>query len=408
MINQNYNLKNISTREVIVYGAGTLGKITQKILSDYGKEIKFFCDSDKKKFNLEIKKKRVISPEELDNLDKDLDIIVSNNYINAVIPDLLKLGFKNIFSATELFKYVDYDNIGNQIKTEGANENLAPLKIKREIDFYNEIWRVEEYKNKNILNIKTIDIQITEKCSLKCKDCSNLMQYYTKPIDNDFEVLKKSVTKMMNCIDQLDEFRVIGGDPFMNKQLYTIIDFLKKFNNCKNIVIYTNARIVPKGKNLECLKHEKVLLDITNYGLSSSAHDKIIELAEKENIKYSTFRCTTWQDCGRIIPHSKKNEDEIKKQFNNCCNSDLISLLHGKLYRCPFSANGTNLGAFPVNKKEFVDLLDDNKSISDTKEAIKTLCYDIKFLSACFYCNGRDFTTPTIPSALQTKEILKF
>ena len=57
MINQNYNLKNISTREVIVYGAGTLGKITQKILSDYGKEIKFFCDSDKKKFNLEIKKK---------------------------------------------------------------------------------------------------------------------------------------------------------------------------------------------------------------------------------------------------------------------------------------------------------------------------------------------------------------
>ncbi len=38
----------------------------------------------------------------------------------------------------------------------------------------------ENDKNNNILNVKHLDLVLTEKCSLKCKDCSNLMQYYAK------------------------------------------------------------------------------------------------------------------------------------------------------------------------------------------------------------------------------------
>ena len=88
----------------------------------------------------------------------------------------------------------------------------------------------------------------------------------------------------MTCIDQLDEFRVLGGDPFMNKSLYKIINKLTTYDKVNKVVIYTNARIVPKGENLEALRHKKVLLDITNYGVSSTAHDKLVELCKKENL----------------------------------------------------------------------------------------------------------------------------
>ena len=98
-------------------------------------------------------------------------------------------------------------------------------------------------------------------------------------------------------------------------------------------MIYTNARIIPKGENLESLRHKKVLLDITNYGVSSSAHDKLVDLCKKEDLQFSTTRCTIWQDCGRIMPYTNKSENELKHLFSNCCNSDLVSLLHGKLYR---------------------------------------------------------------------------
>ena len=32
-----------------------------------------------------------------------------------------------------------------------------------------------------------MDVVITERCSLKCKDCANLMQYYEKPQNSDLE-----------------------------------------------------------------------------------------------------------------------------------------------------------------------------------------------------------------------------
>ena len=37
-----------------------------------------------------------------------------------------------------------------------------------------------------------------------------------------------------------------------------------------------------REKNLECLKNEKVILDITNYGESSRAHDDLVSLAIKK------------------------------------------------------------------------------------------------------------------------------
>ena len=56
-------------------------------------------------------------------------------------------------------------------------------------------------------------------------------------------------------------------------------------------------------------------------------------------------------------------EEENKIKFTNCCNSEVLSILHGKFYRCPFSANAHNLKAIPENKSDVVDLCDEKTSI---------------------------------------------
>jgi hypothetical protein len=117
--------------------------------------------------------------------------------------------------------------------------------------------------------------------------------------------------------------------------------------------------------------------------------------------------CNTWQDCGRIVPKSNKTEKELEHQFNNCCNSDLISLLHGKLYRCPFSANGVNLKAFEANKDDEIDL-NDNISKKELRDRIMHLAFGKKYLTACRFCNGRDYSTANIPSAIQAKAKLDY
>ena len=235
---------------------------------------------------------------------------------------------------------------------------LPLIKVQRLANYYVMMGMEEEYLRNGKLNLKSVDIQVTEKCSLKCKDCCNLMQYYERPKDVETDVLIKSVDKLMTCIDNLDEFRVLGGDPFMNKELHKVIDKLVSYKKVEKIIIYTNGKIVPKAANLTCLKNKKVILDITNYGSISNKHEEIIKVCEENNILYSATVPKFWQDCGKILPFQNRTEPEKKRKFIDCCNSDILSLLKGKLYRCPFSANAENIKAIPVNKNDHIDLND--------------------------------------------------
>ena len=72
------------------------------------------------------------------------------------------------------------------------------------------------------------------------------------------------------------------------------------------------------------------------------------------------------------------------------------------MYRCPFSANATNLNAIPHDKTDIVDLFDENIPIEELKVKIKELTYNKKSLMACNYCNGRDYKTAEIDAAIQT------
>ena len=383
---------------LVIFGAGLIGRLTFEALKEKNIKVNYFCDSDKRK-QTEFENIKIISPNDLDKLDKNTDIFHCTQYFNSVIPFLKNKGFKNFYKSSDLLSSIDNEKI--------YKGSLSSIKLNRYIEFYDKMSMKEDYIRDAKLNFKSIDIQITEKCSLKCKDCSNLMQYYEKPQDSALDILFKSIDRFMSCIDALDEFRVLGGDPFMNKELYKIINKLVTYEKCKKVIVYTNAKIVPKGENLNCLKNKKVILDITNYGECSSSHLKIVELAKKENLAFTTNRCTTWMDCGKIMPFTNKNEKELKHMFKNCCNSDLISLLHGKLYGCPFSANAVNLKAIPQNDSDEVNLINDALSIAELREQIKKLCYEKKYLTACSYCNGRDYSVANIPAAIQTKKPLQ-
>ena len=300
-------------KKIIIFGAGTIGRITQLALKKNNIEIDYFCDSDKRKQEYKLGNKLVLSPESLGKLNKkETYIFLATQYFSAITPTLLSEGFKNIFKVTDLLEKNNVSDLYEKIDLKFLYGKLEPLKLQRSIGFYNEMGRKEDYTRDKKLNIKTIDVQVTEKCSLKCKDCSNLMQYYAKPEDSELNLLLKSIDKIMNSIDSLEEFRVLGGDPFMNKELHKIINKLVTYDKCKKVVVYTNAKFVPKGENLNCLKNKKVMLDITDYGKHSWAASEFIEVAKKENIAYTTFKCTTWQDCGRIMPYSNKGEKQLE------------------------------------------------------------------------------------------------
>ena len=50
----------------------------------------------------------------------------------------------------------------------------------------------------------------------------------------------------------------------------------------------------------------------------------------------------------------------LVKTFTNCCVNHVLTLLNGKIYRCPFSANAHNLNAIPPASDDEVIISDKN------------------------------------------------
>ena len=87
------------------------------------------------------------------------------------------------------------------------------------------------------MRVKHLDLVLTEKCSLKCKDCSNLMQYYAKPVDEDFDQMMNGLDKFMNNVDFVNEVRLIGGEPLMYKRITEVLKKLLDYKNYEKIYI---------------------------------------------------------------------------------------------------------------------------------------------------------------------------
>ncbi len=390
-----------------IHGAGLCGRQVLYALEKRGIKVHFFVDSNENKQNNLYCNIKTISAEKFTSLAPNGHLFIAHDFIMPVMEQLNKLNFKNYYNSVNLLEKTNFSD-GNEYTK--MYPNMTPIKLERNLKKHKysaEIaTRIINKEKNDIFNIKHMDVVITERCSLKCKDCANLMQYYERPQNSDLEILFKSLDRMMKSVDQIYEFRVLGGDPFMNKEMYRVVNKLTEYRNAEQVVVYTNAKIVPKGENLECLKNKKVRLEITNYGELSTKHDEIIAVLNKHDIPYQTDLVKLWDDIGSI-KYEKKNHNQLKELFRDCCAKDIFTLFDGVVYKCPVSAHGTKLKSVPYDSKyDGVDLADENISIKELRNKLKDFHDNDKYITACSYCKGRGYGYGTIKAAIQTKKPL--
>mgnify|MGYP001027546790 CR=1 FL=1 len=430
ILKESYNTKDLAQKfkkdnsSVVIFGCGLKGKLLLHAMSLHNIEVKYFIDSNEKLFGKYYLGIKTISAEELAKLSPHAHIFIAHKYIKIAIELLNKLKFKNIYNDVKLLKSI---NISKEINSKKIGLYMEPLKLERTIETvkFNYLKVLADLKissksnrsKKSVDNlfVKHIDLVITERCSMKCRDCSNLMQFYDKPKNSDTNLLFKSMDRLMECVDHLYEFRVIGGDPFMNKEIYKIINKVVKYKNVDSIVIYTNARIVPKGENLNCLKNKKVRLRITNYSDSQAVlihpslvaqHDEIVKVLSSNNIKFVSEKVIKWDDIG-TLKFIKETPTQLRNKFVDCCINDVLSLLDGVLYKCPVSAHGTNLKAFSFDPNyDGVDLIDEKISLKNLKKKLIDFYHNNKYVTACSYCIGRSYGEGEVGAAIQTKKAL--
>jgi hypothetical protein len=215
--------------------------------------------------------------------------------------------------------------------------------------------------------MRSLDIVVTERCTLKCRDCSNLMQHYENPKDLPLDEIIEGLTSIKGDVN---EIRLIGGEPFLFKQLDKVIRVAYGIENIRYIMVYTNGTIIPSEEVLRAMKECLAIVLITEYeGLSKNAPE-LREVMDSYGITHHTIPPDYWTDCGEVYHRGRTPEDNYEV-YRNCCAKELYTMIGKKLYDCPFMANAVRAGLIH-------------------EEA-----------DPCQYCAGRPFNAPKIKAAVQ-------
>ena len=155
--------------------------------------------------------------------------------------------------------------------------------------------------------------------------------------------------------DHIFEVRLIGGEPFVNKDIYRIIDYFLQSTKISKLVIYTNATIPLKPELMKNYVTPKIVFSITDYGSLSKNTKKVTSLLTEMNIAYRALPPNNWTDSA-VIKDQKRSEEGMIDIFEKCCGKNLFTVMYGKIYRCPFVSNAERLHAIPFNEKNGMSL----------------------------------------------------
>ncbi len=386
---------------VIVFGADVVGEVIFHALKDMGIKVEAFCDNNKNKIKYKHCELEIIhAPLIKERYPKAL-IIIASTYIKDVVSQIEEMGYKTWLDCNPILENFDL--------------------YKHESDYSRDIHFVSfsvtacmlshnGFMDPNRLYIRSIDLIITERCSLKCQDCSNLMQYYEKPLNIEMAEIMKSVEALASVADEIYEMRVIGGEPLVNKDYHAVIQKLNEIENVKRVVVYSNGTIVPQDAHMEILKNPKVIFIITSYGALSRNLAAITDKFDHHKVNYVVQKAAGWTDSGRVKKFNR-TEDELEETFRYCCVKNYTTISSGKLYRCPFGANIARLEAAPDDPSDYFSLfkeLESGKDMLMIKQDLRNFLTSKKSLKACDFCHGRTYGMPEIEAGIQTKTPLPY
>lgn len=391
-------LKN-SKLPVIIAGAGIVGKVLYSVCKKEGVKVECFCDSSEKVAGGEFCGLKVWQTANLRQKFPDANILISAAAIKDVVDLLSHLGFRHWKAGGLLLDDWNVDQ-----KNEDASLDYEKYAIE------NCILCHKGFLNPEKIFIRSIDIIITERCSLKCKECSNLMQYYEKPQNCDLKSLFAAIDNFCLVSDEIMDLRVIGGEPFMNPQCPEIVKKLTAIAKAKRVAIFTNGTILPTKEGLDALKHRKIRVIISDYGKLSRNLPALVDMLKHNGIIHHVLEIKEWISCSSIKPR-RRNPAQLAEIFCSCCAKNMATLSDGKIFRCPYAANAFRLSAVKADPEDYIDLMEgslDKRGIKVKKEKLKQYFLHKKYLSICNYCNGRPLAGKDVPPAVQIEKPLKY
>ncbi len=206
----------------------------------------------------------------------------------------------------------------------------------------------EWLEKEEIFAIPRISIIITTRCTLQCVNCSQMIPCYTEPYDIDLEDIICSMARILKLVDKCYAVDVLGGEPFLVKEIDRLLEWLKSQEKILQVSFTTNGTVLPDDKTLKALCDNKVLVRVSDYGLLKQQSNFLSEM-ERQKIHVIFESGMKWVDAGDGSARSRSIE-ELRKIYRNCNSGKACkTLLKGKLYHCSRCANLYDLNKASAN-----------------------------------------------------------
>lgn len=233
--------------------------------------------------------------------------------------------------------------------------------------------------------LKYVEIPITTNCTLKCKECCNLIQYYQKPYMVDADRLIEDVQKLTEAVDGIHMLRILGGEPLLHRDLAKILEKLAADKKVRNIQVVTNGTLLFSDHVIDVMKKcPQISVDISNYEEKSTKKLELAGQLKENHITYYTQEDRIFWTASADVGMRNRTAEQLKEVFAQC-SMDCINMLNGKLHLCPRSAHGMDLKIMDDNPDDYVNIREMDSAGTIRKRLYKLL--NVKSILACDYCD---------------------
>ncbi len=393
--------KAASDHKIICFGAGKFLQHIVSFLNSNHLKIDKLIDSSKELEGKIMEGCEIQSSDILENCDGNEYIILisSKNFVREIYEEINKL-YPDKFV---VFKW--------------------PLTVQEEVIFDERLWNeriygacmstyreiaknkadaemyVEEKKillaDKEKLVLPRTPLMITTRCTLCCKECSNLMPYYSSPKDYNSDEIIQWIRNICSAVDEWTCCELVGGEPFLYRDLREILSFVLEETKIQQIEFTTNASVIPKPDILGLMADERVVVNISEYP-SIINSTEFIRVLEEYGIHYQTMENMLWVRTKNIEKRNRSHY-ELQSQYLNCSSAKMCrTILNGKMYVCSKAASLVELEKTDV--LEYVDLMDIEHLRNNIREFLQ-----LTFSEACDYCDIASADEEVIEAAVQMK-----
>lgn len=288
--------------------------------------------------------------------------------------DYLKNKNKNIQERYERGIFMVYMHFYRDI--EGMDEAVSRKSAQKAMN---------SFKHNNKIIIPRLVVNITDRCTLKCKECAALIPYLKRRDEAEFNSVIEDLDKIFNVIDECLCIEFIGGEPLLYNKLDELLQYAQKNEKIKVIEITTNATIIPGNALTRVLKNDRTLVQISEY--KEVKLQKIEELQchlKKNNIKYKVLEMDRWYAYGDTNKRGRSKK-ELEYSYYYCNDNKMCRTLYaGKLFVCGRAAALYSLEGCLTDTSSYLEI---RKNESLTGKDLLSFYTNHKYAEACDFCD---------------------